>query len=142
MDRCLFDGLRAAFHPTRQRRFRTVRAAALLADPPTPPPPTEVVKDLGVPCFKAVVDVYATPAYNRMVIRKIGELVVFSTEAANIEPGIADACVLLKNQERQRRGRTIVRGDMTISMMPPRPGNSCRGGTFFDLETGSTRVLL
>ena len=129
------------FGPTVPRRFRVVRAAALLADPPTPPPPVEADKYTGVPCFKALVDVYATPAYNRMLIRKIGELVVFSTEATKIESGVAAACILLKNEERQRRGRTIVRGEMSVSMTP-RPSNLCSGSTFFDMETGSTRALL
>jgi hypothetical protein len=119
----------------------SVRCGARLADPPTKPPSVVPDKRTGPSCFKAVADVYATPNYNRMKIEKIGEVVVFATDESHLEARLHAACTILKSQERQRKGRTIIHGDKSVNKTRERCLESCSGGEFFESETGKTIAL-
>jgi hypothetical protein len=111
-----------------------------LAEPPVKPPSVPD-KHTGPSCFKAVADVYATPNYNRMRIEKIGEVVVFATDENHLDARLRAACMILKSQERQRKGRTIIPGDKSVNKTKERCLESCSGGEFFESETGKTIEL-
>lgn len=119
----------------------SVRCGARLADPPTKPPASAPEKHTGPSCHKAIADVYAIPNYNRSKISKIGEVVVFATDKDNLDARLQVACTLLKTQERQRKGRTIILGEKAVNKTKERCTDECSGGEFFEEESGSTRTL-
>jgi hypothetical protein len=112
-----------------------------LADPPTKPPAVVPDKHTGPSCHKAIADVYAIPNYNRRKISKIGEVVVFAADEDNLDARLQVAGTLLRTQERQRKGRTIILGEKAVNKTKERCLEACSGGEFFEDASGVTTTL-